>query len=398
MPVPDRPALVLIAGNGGSKLRDTRTGKLAWGSFWNIYPPSTPYALGLPLDGDPGGFIPNPLEVAGWLDQITIVPGLFHAVFYKHMVDYIAKHGNYRFGDLARPGPEDDLFFYAYDWRQDIATSARALRPLLDGVRRARGNPDLKFVLMGHSTGGTIVRYFYRMGELAPETVAGPPDPPAGAPYLHRAILVGVAARGTTDVIKMLVEGYWTTYGGSRMDPYILATLPSTYVALPSGPGLFVDESGAPLAIDIMEPEPWRRLGLGFHGRLAQAFAHRIGATQADMESYLARCLARAKRIKELLETPANDEYVIFASDSHPTPARVLVKRDGSLHFTSARSGTLELPGDSYATVASLRGKLDGEDGPACFRIRREHLGKTHHRWLMKDPPILQGIIEEAQS
>ncbi len=401
-PRPDRPAIVLVPGTGGSRMVDTRTNRIVWGSFWNVFGRVDDLRLAVPLSCDPAAPLELPVTPAGWLDAIPLPLGLGRVRFYGHLTEFLVRQAGYRLGDIHAPEPEDDLFVYSYDWRQDPSYSARALKGALDRIRRARGRPELRFVLIGHSTGGTVVRWFTRYGDADPLAVSGPPARPLGAEYLHRSILLGSACRGTVDTFYLASIGYHTTTFGHTYNPYAMATLPSLYTGLPSGTGHFVDQRGNALdaggtsPLDVYDVETWRRLRLGFFSPRAGGLARRAGVSAAVMESFLVRALARARLVRDRLDAPGPDEYVILASGAHPSPARILVTASNDLRFQTRGSVSLELPGDAYATLDSLRGRRDDGLGEPSFRIHRQVLAPSIHRWLMKDPLILAAIVEEA--
>jgi hypothetical protein len=88
--------------------------------------------------------------------DVHLIPGLWKIDGYTKMLRYIADTF-----DVARGR---NLFEFPYDWRRDNRVAARRLQRLsrgwLSDWRASSGAGDAKLVLVGHSMGGLISRYF----------------------------------------------------------------------------------------------------------------------------------------------------------------------------------------------------------------------------------------------
>jgi hypothetical protein len=113
---------------------------------------------------------------------------------------------------------------------------------------------------------------------------------------------------------------------------------------------VFVDEDGAPLAIDLYDPATWDRLRLG------------DPATAAERSGCLARALALHRALDRVADLPHPDTYVIGGRHL-PTPARAMVRRGGTgVHVPppvprrdDPYIGYLYRPGDGELPESSLR-------------------------------------------
>jgi hypothetical protein len=96
--------------------------------------------------------------------------------------------------------PDDrhaNLYHFSYDWRRDNRAAAKILKRLLDKRlkcwREHSGNPNAKVILLAHSMGGLISRYYL-------EVLGGWPDCKAlftfGTPYRGSLIAVDFLANG----------------------------------------------------------------------------------------------------------------------------------------------------------------------------------------------------------
>jgi pimeloyl-ACP methyl ester carboxylesterase len=77
---------------------------------------------------------------------------------YKALIDDLGTLG---FGEA-----DGSLVIFPYDWRQANEVSAAALADVLDKALEARGN-DAEFILLGHSMGGLVARYYLESGKFA---------------------------------------------------------------------------------------------------------------------------------------------------------------------------------------------------------------------------------------
>jgi Lecithin:cholesterol acyltransferase len=88
--------------------------------------------------------------------DVHLIPGLWKIDGYTKMLRYIEETF-----DVARGR---NLFEFPYDWRRDNRVAARRLQrqsgEWLAAWRRSSGARDAKLVLVGHSMGGLVSRYF----------------------------------------------------------------------------------------------------------------------------------------------------------------------------------------------------------------------------------------------
>jgi hypothetical protein len=88
--------------------------------------------------------------------DVHLIPGLWKIDGYTKLVDHIEKTF-----DVTRGR---NLFEFPYDWRRDNRVAARRLQrqsaQWLKAWRESSGAADAKLVLVGHSMGGIISRYF----------------------------------------------------------------------------------------------------------------------------------------------------------------------------------------------------------------------------------------------
>jgi len=224
-----RDVVILLPGITGSVLANAR-GKEVWspsaGAIWRAITSLGGSIKDLELDpagGDGGVTAPR------LVPDTTIVPGLIKIDGYSRIEQYmVAQLG------LA---PGQNYFPFPYDWRLDNRVNAKRLETqALDWLKQWRassGAADAKLVLVGHSMGGLVSRYFLEcLG---------------GWQYTRTLITLGTPHRGSVNAVDFLVHGMKKGIGplGLDLSP-LLRSFPSVYQLLPIYP--CIDTGAAALA------------------------------------------------------------------------------------------------------------------------------------------------------
>jgi pimeloyl-ACP methyl ester carboxylesterase len=253
--------VVLLPGITGSVLANAR-GQEVWspsaGSLWRTISTGGGSIKGLELsaDGDPGGVTAPRL-----IPDATIVPGLIKIDGYTRPEDYL----------ISRLGVErgKNYFPYPYDWRLDNRVSARRLEnqahDWLNEWRASSGNGDAKLILIGHSMGGLVARYFLEcLG---------------GWQHTRALITLGTPHQGSLNAVDFLVHGTKKGVGpfGIDLSP-LLRSYPSVYQLLPiyrcidsGGGGLAAVGDAAATGILPHVKADWARQARAFHQEIQDA-------------------------------------------------------------------------------------------------------------------------------
>ena len=172
---------------------------------------------------------PLPLEPRKILDEVIIVPNVIKLDQYNRLGDYLVEELGYRRGV--------DFFEFAYDWRQDVRTSAHQLGALVESLPRTQ-----PLVIVAHSLGTMVSRYYIeRLG---------------GKGRVERVILMGGPHRGAVKALTSLLNApELLPFGimGERLRQ-VSMSFPSSYQILPTYP-MQVDASGT--KINFLEDESW---------------------------------------------------------------------------------------------------------------------------------------------
>jgi pimeloyl-ACP methyl ester carboxylesterase len=190
-PMPD--VIVLLPGILGSVLK--KNGRTLWGF--------TPGALGgtvlsrgrvlregLWIDEDDPEVddLGDGVTADALIADLHLLPGLWKIDGYSKVANAIRARFDVRDGE--------NFFTFPYDWRRDNRVSARRLARLsFDWLRRWRekGNADAKLILIGHSMGGLVSRWFLEVLEGWRDTRA--------------LITFGTPYRGSLNALDTLANG-----------------------------------------------------------------------------------------------------------------------------------------------------------------------------------------------
>jgi hypothetical protein len=152
------------------------------------------------------------------LSDAHIVPFLWKIDGYSGLSQYVqAKLG-------LTPG--EDFFEFPYDWRLDNRISAQRLESsALDWLEtRRRHHPDARLILIGHSMGGLVARYFLEVLH--------------GWKHTKTLITLGTPYRGSVKALDFLVNGLRKTVGLVTLFDLtkLIHSFPSVYQLLPIYP------------------------------------------------------------------------------------------------------------------------------------------------------------------
>ncbi len=306
---PGRP-VVLIHGFLGSKLRDPRSHKVAWGDMASIMFGGDTDLLALPLDADHD-------ETAPGLEAYQIYDQIWGVDYYSKIIDSLGSGGGYRFGDIDNPAPGENAFVFVYDWRRDLVESAARLGRALERLRARLGPPDLRFDLVAHSQGGLIARYFIKYGSIDVLDENEPEPTFAGASFVDKVIMLGTPNRGCLESLKVLHLGVKKVFRPMR--PEVVFTMPSVYQLLPPEESiLFATPEGKPVDLGLYDPQTWVDEGWSAFSRDAQKRllrklgAQKLAARNQEMKEFLALQLQRSARLHRVLDRPGMPETVAY--------------------------------------------------------------------------------------
>ncbi len=153
------------------------------------------------------------------MHDVHLIPGLWKIDGYTKMVRYVTETFD------VEPGR--NFFEFPYDWRRDNRVAARRLatrgRTWLADWREHSGAKDAKLILVGHSMGGVISRYFL-------ECLDGWRD-------TRVLVTFGTPYRGAPKAVGALANGFKKKIGPISLDlSELLRSFTSGYQLLPIYP------------------------------------------------------------------------------------------------------------------------------------------------------------------
>lgn len=204
------------------------------------------------------------------VDEVTIIPGLYKTAGYTSLVGALRER--FELVDLPADGRGVGNFLpFPYDWRRDNRATARRLQTVISEAlarwRRESNNPKAQVVLLAHSMGGLVSRYYLECLDGWRDCLA--------------LLTFGTPFRGSPAAVDYLANGYKQAFVDMTN---VLRSCTSVYQLLPMYKMLQVDgdwqriaEAGRPLpGID-----PTRSAdALAFHREIETA----IGAHENDQE------------------------------------------------------------------------------------------------------------------
>ena len=221
--------VVLLPGITGSVLA-RRDGKEVWspsaGAIWRAVTSLGGSIKDLELDADAAD---DGVTAPRLIPDVTIVPGLIKIDGYSRIERYLIEQLELTLGSNYFPFP--------YDWRRDNRDNAKRLQrqahEWLKTWRASSGATDARLVLIGHSMGGLVSRYFLECLE--------------GWKTTRALITLGTPHRGSVNAVDFLVHGMKKGIGPLGLDlTPLLRSLPSVYQLLPIYP--CIDVGAAELA------------------------------------------------------------------------------------------------------------------------------------------------------
>jgi hypothetical protein len=157
--------------------------------------------------------------------DLHVIPGLWAP--HKGYDNLIRKLKEWFTINTAIDGRPENLMLFPYDWRLSNVVSARRLAAsvisALDHWRTHTGNADAKLILVCHSMGGLVARWFLE--------VLG------GREVTRWLITIGTPYMGSVDALRAVIKGLSKNLGPLRIDlTELVRSFPSVYELLPTYP------------------------------------------------------------------------------------------------------------------------------------------------------------------
>jgi pimeloyl-ACP methyl ester carboxylesterase len=205
---------------------------------------------------DPAAGVDDGTVVTGVLTTQGIIPGFWTIDGYDELLFNLRT----RFMD-----DQDVILAFPYDWRQSNEYTARHLQrwiePLL--VHRRITHPDARLILIGHSMGGLVARYYAECLDTRKLT--------------RRVVTIGTPYLGAAKALPILANGYARLGSRKVLVGDLARSLPSVAELLPVYPclGSSADQLTVLDAMSVVPGLPTEALTrcLTFHRQINDAIA-----------------------------------------------------------------------------------------------------------------------------
>lgn len=294
-PLPFTDIVVLLPGITGSVLQ--KNGRNVWAitghSILDTLGTFGRNLEGLQLHEDPEDHdeLGDGVVATEVFPDVHLVPGLWKIDGYSNVYSALTRKVSLRRGS--------NFFEFPYDWRRDNRVAARKLARLapqwLDRWRRSSKHAEAKLVLVAHSMGGLVARYYLECLEGWRDT--------------RKLITFGTPYRGSLNALEFLANGYPKHFMGLNVADLaqLMRSFTSVYQLLPRYPCVQMQDGTwkRPGEVTGLRDLDARKAaqGLAFHYELEQAICRNhhspeyvpyglhtiIGVDQVTRQSAMAR-------------------------------------------------------------------------------------------------------------
>jgi len=276
---------------------------------------------------------------------------------------------------------------FTYDWRRDLVESATRLGEYLDALAVARGEPDARFNVVGHSMGGLVARYYLRYGSAEP----GGPVTWAGARRIAQLILVATPNAGSIFSLSAALNGNPVGMSNTTLAAGVIAHMPAIYQLMPPlGAKPLIDRKGEPMKVDLHQTKTWMDFGWGPWKPDGNASDEERAFVAAAIEHARAFHQAMAQTPDSICPIPVT----ALGGDCLPTLARAVAPdRPGqSPRFEPRNRAEVEAmfeAGDGRVARSSVLGSHLDEDGSREWglpEISHVLFGEADHHGIYGEP------------
>lgn len=377
--IDDNP-IIIIPGTIGSRLIDSKTGKVMWGSLrvQQMFSKSESGGIALPVDGLPFEKNRDDIISGGIIDKYEFPVDIVEFTVYRELIQIFEEIG-YKLGDIRNPEPGDNLYIFDYDWRRDNVETAKILAERIEHIKTVAKKPDLRFNLVCHSMGGLIGEYYLRYG--AEDALGQYPNfrvTNKGGKNIKKLILIGVPTLGSMPVFQYLHTGLDLKI--LKYPPNVIFTMPSIYQLLPArNICSFVDKDGNDMRVDLYDIENWKKFGWSMYSdnmiaaskteykkKFKDGWEQRFKEFEIKRDRFIEAALKRADLFHKSLNfkpvESAPCEVILFGGDMVWTLNKAILNKDEksgkwTVSFWDPRLREKILaPGDNMVTKESLLG------------------------------------------
>lgn len=293
------------------------------------------------------------------IEDIISIPYLVEHAGYAVITQQIKEYFDVSEGSIYAPSEDANFFTFPYDWRRDNRASARKLQRFVEkqlpAWRAWSGAADAKVILIGHSMGGLISRYYV-------EVLGGWRD-------CLKLFTVGSPHRGAIKVLNLMSNGLSIKGLHLRRLTEILRSFPSAYQILPTYPVVEVNGKYVRIGEINSIPNVDQQLANAARNEFLDAIRQAAIENRSDLAYRQRTILWIGIRQDTVQSARLSDGKLIISYDPPAGLDPALTDGDGTVPRVSA------IPAD-----------LEGQ-GFERFAVER-------HAWLTNNDMTLQPLLE----
>lgn len=410
--------LILVPGIMGTSLRDQGSMKWIWGrpekNIMSWSSPEWPSLISYPF----GRGIP-----ASDLSPVALGEPVFRFPVRLFYIFPVTFHNSYYFilRSLAAQGYRDELllkdkeidyenlppnsFQFAYDWRNDLSESVLKFHEFIlerrKMIAQETGMPEdkVQFDIIGLSLGSQIVRYYLQYGpQPLPKDGSLPQLNWGGAKYFKKIIFIAPPNRGSLNSFLLMEKGIKFPLI-PRIDPAILATMPSIYQLFPSIEDQPAVDSKTGKPLDLFDKGIWEILNWAFqspeqHEKIKKIFETQTkkSITDEEIAHHFEKLLERGRQFRNAMTAgkhwPEKISAFLFLSTAKNVPLRIIVDSQ-----KGAITHVLYGPGDGLVGEESALGDKNKIPWKKVIYLPGDHLKITKNSFFAEN---LGAILNET--
>lgn len=367
-PQPMADLLVIIPGITGSVL--SRNGEEVWGVSGEAIIGNL-LSLGrnlkqLKLPDGIGDDEPNDgVQATRLMPDLHLLPGFWTIDGYGKLIKDLRRR--FTLTDVTEQ-QAGNLLLFPYDWRLSNVVSAKRLARVasreLEQWQTQSNNPDAKLVLICHSMGGLVARWFLECED--------------GREITRRLITIGTPYQGSINAVDMLVNGFSKGLGPLRVNlTELVRSFPSMYQLLPTYSSIDIGNGKLQelraVSVPHLESHRVENAASCFHQRISDALRggdYDLSVIKGHMQPTAQSAKVRGDRIKPLRMYKGEDfkgDGTVPRPSSHPPE---WMQGDAGAIFAAQKHGSLQ---NTEGVLDQLYGVLTG--GHLGKWMGGEHIG-----------------------
>lgn len=327
------------------------------------------------------------------MPDVHLIPGLWKIDGYGKVSRYIRETFD------VRPGR--NYFEFPYDWRRDNRVAARQLKEKSDEWLHAwrKDYPEAKLVLVGHSMGGLVARYFLECLEGWRDT--------------RMLVTFGTPYRGSLNALEFIVHGMRKALGPVTLIDLsnLLRSFTSVYQLLPIYP-CYQEGEGRDLvrlseSTGIPHLDPARaKAADAFHREIEQAVEKHVDDEEYMKDRYAihpiigtfqptSQSARRTGDMVEILRQYHGEDRDGDGTVPRDSATPIEIKHEEGAMFAAERHASLQ---NLDAVLVQLSGVLTGHDTTAFRDFPKTALGLDIEDAYSIDEPIGMRVRSEDGS